>query len=802
VRGTATLLLVLLGGGLAVAADAKKVAAIRFEGNRRYTEEFLREQIATKVGEPVDAAILARDERRLRDFFSTILEVETLDREEGVEVVFHVVDKSVVGSVDVRGVSRLAKADYEPLLLTRRGRPLQQHTLESDRKLLERLHREKGYHFCEVTVETRRAEQPEVEDVVFQVFVQQRVKVREVVLEGAASLPRRKVLQGARNSDRYRYTILGWITPSYFDRTALEEDRARIELVYKSEGFLEAKAVLVDVGFDDERRFATIRYRITEGPRYELAAIAVAFTADEDAQPAEPDRAFLDPKALEGLGSHLVGRPFREEDLSRFYRDVQQRLFVRAYAASELTSFPQPDPATRGVTLRIAIRCRPKVRLGRIRLVGNQYTKDNVLRREFRDGAYPGDPLDVAALEQGFSRIRGLQYFNVVRPWPPPYGLQKSANLDRADEYDVELEVEEADTRNFNVGAGVSSDGGVFASLTVTWRNFDIGRPPERPWAVFDKDAFRGGGQFFEFSASPGTVFSTFRLTFRDPAIRDSRWSFGVSLFRSLSFLEDYHETRTGTFIEVGRYLDERRRWRLEFEWMLREVVLDDPDAPAPVNALDAQGSSAMHGLGVTVSYDRRTEVGRYLGGHMTSVAAEVYGGPLGADVDIVKLSLDHRRGWRTYQQNSGNWHRLSFYAKFHWAGAYEDTTEVPIFERYFAGGRDLRGFEFREIGPRSNGRPTGGEFRALVSTQYTIPLSPPDTQFGLDLHFFVDQGSVTETFGDFDAPSWRIAVGFGFSIAIAGPTQPPIEIDFGFPLHSVDGDSEQVISLSFSRTF
>lgn len=800
-RGSGLLLLLVLAG-LCAAADAKRVCAIRFEGNRRYTADFLFEQIETKAGQPFDPALLERDERRLRDFFEAVLEVEALEREDGVEVVFHVRDRVVVGKVEVLGTAKVTAADYEPLLLTRRGRPLQEHTLESDRSLLERLHREKGFHFVEVKYYKRRTEQSDVEDVVFQVFAGRRVKVREVILEGARSLPRRQVLRGAKNSDRYRTAPFGWLAPSWFDRTALEEDRARIEYVYRSEGFLEARAIVAGVSFDDGRRYATIRYRIEEGPRYVFGGLALEYSRDADALPAEEDREFLSPEALARLGEPLVGEPYREEDLARVYRSIEERLFVRAYAASGIAPFAHPDPETRRVTVRLTVRAGPKVRLGLLRIVGNRYTKDNVLRREFRDGAYPGQLLDVQALEQGLSRIQGLQFFNVARFWPPPYGLRKSANPDRPDEYDVELEVEEADTRNFVVGAGVSTDGGVTATLTITWRNFDIAKTPDRPFGILDKNAFRGGGQFFEFHAAPGTVFSTFRLTFRDPAVADSRWAFGASIFRSLSLYDDYDETRTGTFVEVGRYLEERRRWYLEFSWMLRETLLDDPEAPAPLNALDWQGTHALHGVGVSLRYDRRTEYGRYLRGHVTTARTELYGGPLGADVDIVKASLEHRRGWRIWQQRSGGWHRLSLYLQGGWAAAYDDTPEVPIFERYFAGGRTLRGFQFREIGPRSNGRPTGGEFLALWSTQYTIPLSPPDGPFGLDLHFFVDQGTVLETMGDFNLDLWRMSIGVGFSIAFGGAAQPPLEIGIGFPLNDVDGDEKQAISVSFSRTF
>ena len=48
--------------------------------------------------------------------------------------------------------------------------------------------------------------------------------------------------------------------------------------------------------------------------------------------------------------------------------------------------------ASREVERDVAILgdlCGPKIRLGRVRIVGNRWTRDNVIRRTFRDGALP-----------------------------------------------------------------------------------------------------------------------------------------------------------------------------------------------------------------------------------------------------------------------------------------------------------------------------------------------------------------------------------------------------------------------------
>jgi outer membrane protein assembly factor BamA len=98
------------------APGQRKVVRIRFEGNRRYTSEFLREQIATKEGQVYDPGLISRDERVLRRFFSAVTDMVENEVEGGIEIVFHVLDKVVIGKVLVLGLARVKKKDFEDLI--------------------------------------------------------------------------------------------------------------------------------------------------------------------------------------------------------------------------------------------------------------------------------------------------------------------------------------------------------------------------------------------------------------------------------------------------------------------------------------------------------------------------------------------------------------------------------------------------------------------------------------------------------------------------------------------------------------
>ncbi|MCK6459276.1 MAG: BamA/TamA family outer membrane protein [Planctomycetes bacterium] len=789
-----------------VPGAGKKVVKVQFEGNRRYTQEFLREQVASKEGEAYDPGLIGRDSQVLRQYFAAVADTIVKEVEGGVEITFVVLDKSVVGQVVLQGLARVREDDIRPLLTTRPGRPLLEHALEADRQLIERLHRQKGYYFVDVHCYRRQAKKADTEDIVFQVIPKSRVKVRQVIYEGNNSFEPDQLSRFLQNSDHYRRTWLGLgavFGGRYYDRQAVEQDRRKIEVYYEREGFLDVRVVYVGTSFDEDREEAILRYRVEEGARYRVNSFQVEFAPDS--LPDPEDRAYLSPASLETLSLLEFQQPFRLADLSSTERQIRNRLWERAYAKSSVEVKNTRDPEHHTVDVKFVLRAGPKVRLGRNRIYGNTYTKDNVIRRQFRQGALPGEPLDIEELQAAQTRLLQLRYFSVVRYGDGlnPWGLVQDPASTEPDVWDTEVEVAEDDTRSFNFGAGVSTDGGAYAQVSVTWRNFDIKKLPSSPFGVFDQEAFRGGGQTFSISAAPGTTYSNYGISFANPAMWDSRWSFDTSIFRNVAFYDTYRETTDGGYLRVGRFLDPLYVWRISFEYGLSWVTISDPDFDAPQNALDIQGRTTESGIKLTLRRAKRREADAFLNGHITTVSGSLFGAFLGGEVDVVKAQLEHRAGWRAFPTKSGGWHRVMAVVSVDWAEAFDETDEVPIFERYFLGGRNLRGFEFRGVGPRSNGSPQGGEFMVTWSTQYTIPLTSREASgFSLDLVFFVDQGNLVVDPADFSFDEWRLSVGFGFAIGFGGPNQPPLLLDFGFAILDQDGDEKQVVSVAFERNF
>ena len=123
--------------------------------------------------------------------------------------------------------------------------------------------------------------------------------------------------------------------------------------------------------------------------------------------------------------------------------------------------------------------------------------------------------------------------------------------------------------------------------------------------------------------------------------------------------------------------------------------------------------------------------------------------------------------------------------------------SDTPIFEKYYAGGySSFRGFYFRGVSPVQNGYKVGGDFMALGSAEYMIPITANDN---LRAVIFTDFGTVEP---DVSLEHFRLSVGAGLRVIIPAMGPAPLAFDFGFPIMKEATDRERMFSfyVGFTR--
>ena len=131
---------------------------------------------------------------------------------------------------------------------------------------------------------------------------------------------------------------------------------------------------------------------------------------------------------------------------------------------------------------------------------------------------------------------------------------------------------------------------------------------------------------------------------------------------------------------------------------------------------------------------------------------------------------------------------------------AFVDSTngdEVPIFERMFlGGGRTLRGFEFRDVGPRDvkyTNEVYGGNSLGYVTFEYTVPIIET-----VRAAVFSDSGFVN--LDSWDASVNDIYSDVGLGIRLKLPISPlPLAIDYAIPVSTPDSEADKGGQFNFS---
>ena len=134
------------------------------------------------------------------------------------------------------------------------------------------------------------------------------------------------------------------------------------------------------------------------------------------------------------------------------------------------------------------------------------------------------------------------------------------------------------------------------------------------------------------------------------------------------------------------------------------------------------------------------------------------------------------------------------------WIDSRESDNDVPIFERFFLGGpNNVRGFQFREMGPHANRDPVGGTGMYYGNLEYTFPLFRKVLRGVL----FMDYGNLATSWGKLEADETRLVLGGGVRINFPFLGAPlPIGLYFGKPIRQQSEDRDRLFLFTIGTRF
>ena len=748
------------------------VEAVQIRGNSTVPESLIRNVIRTKEGSPFDPGTVQDDYQRifqLKKFKNVEAQVEPTSTG-GVIVVFVVQEQTLLKKITFHGNVSVESTALEPVIDIKIGQAVDWFRISLARQAIANLYRDKNYPFSHVDVSSDAVTQRG--ELIFNIVEGPQVRVRNIRFVGAHSFAEDELRKQVKSATWFPIFSAG-----KYDADQVDQDMGALRKHYKEHGFFDTRIGRKLIVSPDQTELQ-IDFIIDEGARYIVDHISFA-----------GNKKLSDVQLREGLNL----RPGRYYDNELSQRDVQE--IVKKYSSlgyiyiapgvgrtdpDYLTISPQPvflrEPGR--VEMLYVIQEGKPFRVGQILVKGNEKSQDKLVTREFRDFA-PGSLYDSATVQDGLERLRSLPYFQSVNA--TPIG-------DDPTERSLLVTVQEQRTASFNVGAGLSSNGGLSGNIVYQQRNFDISNVPDDWRDILSDKSFTGAGQGLRISLAPGTIYTSADIRFSEPWLFDQPYQFIEDLYLRDAIRETYTDRRIGNEITFGKYLDYQNSVSLTVRAEQVSIFsVQDPRFRA-TEVLRQRGTHPLTSVGLQYQRDT-TNPGfvTYKGTNFTT-GVEAFGA-LGGDYSFQRYAI----GWSGYKTLYTDLLDRQTVLEARLNAGFMTGNSV-FFERWYGGDLgSVRGFRYRGISPRS-GRgndPVGGDFYFTGSTSVSFPIY----QNVFRAVLFADFGDVEN---DVRVGVVRASVGPGvrFTLPILGST--PISIYFGYPLVKGRNDDTQYISFQF----
>ncbi|QJW96252.1 outer membrane protein assembly factor BamA [Frigoriglobus tundricola] len=768
----AALVLVLLGAGRGWigAADGphgKIIADIVPMGCRLHPPEQILNQMRSRVGKAYDDLTIQEDVRRLintRWFTPDGVRIFTVAEPDGrVKVMVYLTELTgTIQEIVYEGAQHLSKSELQSLTGLRKGDPMNPMANGLARQSLLRKYQDEGRYYA--TVELVEGNKPTDARVVFDIVEGPVIKVAAVNFVGNNHADAGR-LRTQLVTKRQFIGIGGKFNP-----TTLDLDQKALVEYYQALGFLGVK-MKPEIIRSADLAHVTIVYHIVEGVQYHVSGVQIDGAVSV---PPEKLAAVTELKAGERYDRRITQR-----DLTRL-RDYYG---LRGYSVG-IEEKLSADPTQPGlVNVQYVVRNdsgTPK-RVGRVIIEGNEITQDRVIMNQL--GIYPGQILQYPKLEDARMRLSRLGIFDGDQA---PTVTVAPNNLEDNEFEDILVRVRETRTGQFILGGSVNSDAGLTGNIAINERNFDITRIPTSWDDIRNGRAFRGGGEELNIQAAPGTTFSRYSVTFREPYLFDTPFGLTTSLYYFQRSYTEYTEERYGGRITLDRRLDPI--WTASVSTRIEGVSIKNTPLDAPWAISQYEGGHFLAGFRAGLKRDTRDSYIYPTKGNVFDIGFEEVTGDYTFPVGTAEFTQFFSNKALAREDGSGK-HVLGIRTQVGFAGA-----NAPIYERFYAGGiRSFRGFAFRGVGPFTPGSDyaLGGTFSFLNTIEYQIPVLPSDKMFWVA---FVDHGTVESKV---EIKDYRVSVGTGIRIAIPALGPMPLALDVAVPIVKGPGDHKQLINFS-----
>jgi len=775
-----------LCAGQSVAVEPFTVKDIRVEGIQRTEAGTVFSYLPVRVGDTFNDEKAAA---AIKALYATGFFKDVRVEADGNVLVIMVEERPAIASVDFTGTKEFDKVQLTKSLKDLglgESRILDKSLVDRAEQELKRQYLSRGLYGVQITTTITPLERNRV-GVTFAVDEGEVARIKKINIIG------NKVFSDSDLQDQIKLSTPGWFTwyskADQYSKQKLAGDIEALRSFYLNRGYLEMQVESTQVAISPDKKDIYITINIIEGQKFTVADIKL----DGELLGRENE--------LESLVTLKKGDAYSGEKMNETTRKITERMGVFGYAFANVNASPDINREKSEVTFTIFVDPGKRVYVRRINIGGNDRTRDEVIRREFRQfesSWYEGDKIRLSR-----DRLGRLGFFidtnvdTIEVPGAP-------------DQVDLNVNVSEKPTGNVMIGAGFSSS----EKLTLTG-------------SINQANAF-GTGNNIGISVNTSRVYRTIAIQHTNPYFTEDGVSKTTEVFLRTSrpplYLSDVNYrvvTRGGNvsfgvpFTEIDRvflgagiedttvdtYTNSPSRYR-EFV----HNANNDPGAFNPLSSTDGVGNAHTMAFPLTAAWQRDNRDSALIPTKGRYRRANLEISPAGS-------STYYRT---TYQEqyflplNLSNTATLALNGEINYGGALGDNA-YPIFKNYFAGGiGTVRGYQAGSlsISERSRGLgdtrfnlPIGGSARLIMNAELQMPFPGTGVDRSLRWFTFFDAGQVfnPENGEKINLSDLRYSTGLGLSwISPVGP----LKLSLGYPMNPQSFDRTQRFQFQLGTGF
>jgi outer membrane protein insertion porin family len=744
-----------LHAGSASAVEPFVLKDIRVEGLQRSDAGTVFASLPFRIG---DTYSDEKGAAALRALFATGLYKDVrIDIDNGVVIVI-VEERPVIANIDFVGMKEF---DKEQLVKSLKdfgigeGQPFDKALADRAEQELKRQYLTRSLYGAEVVTTVTPQERNRV-NLSFTITEGSAAKISEIRIVG------NKAFSESTLKGLFDLNDGGWLNfytkADRYSRAKLDADLETLRAYYLNRGYLEFAVESTQVAISPDKQDIIVTINVKEGQPYTVTGVKL----DGDYLGKEDD--------FKTLVSIKPGEPYQAEAVTQTTRAMIDRFGTFGYAFAKVEARPEIDRLNATVALTISAEPARRVYIRRINVAGNTKTRDEVVRREFRQ--FESSWYDGRKLKLSRDRVDRLGFFSEV-------SIDTNEVPGTADQVDVTITIKEKATGNLQIGAGFSSADKLSLSGSIKQEN------------VF------GSGNYLGIDLNTSKFSRTLVVSTIDPYFTVDGISRYLDVFyrtqRPLNSQgEEYKLITPGASIRFGVPFSEFDTVFFGIGYERTEIQGSNLPVNYRIYVTEFGNTSNSFPLSIGWARDSRDSALVPTAGRLTSLNFD-WG--LGGNAQYLRANGKFQQYLPLTKKFT-----FGFNADLSW-GKGLGGHPYPIFKNFYGGGLgSVRGFDQNSLGPVDvTGAYIGGNRKINLNSELYLPIPGTGNDRTLRWFTYIDVGNVWGENQKLNLSDMRASAGVG--VTWVSPVGP-LKLSYGTPIRKKPEDRIQRLQFQIGTAF